>query len=86
MPHQSTLSSAIVVALETANPHEKAHATQYFIAAWRANQFTKLGRTLPPDRPARPAKPTLLPPLGVPRHRITAGNAGRIALLDAIAH
>ena len=86
MPHQSTLSSAIVVALETANPHEKAHATRDIVAAWRANHFTELGRTPPPDRPARPAKPTLLPPRGVPRRRITAGSAGRIALLHAIAH
>ena len=86
MPHQSTLSSAIVVSLETANPYEKAHATRAIAAAWRANHFTKLGSTPPPDRPARPAKPTLLPPRGVPRRRITAGSAGRIALLHAIAH
>ena len=86
MPHQSTLSSAIVIALETANPHEKALATRDVVAAWRANQFTELGHTPPPDRPARPAKPTLLPPRGVPRRRITAGSAGRIALLHAIAH
>jgi uncharacterized ferritin-like protein (DUF455 family) len=86
MPHQSTLSSAIVIALETANPHEKALATRDIVAAWRANQFSELGRTPPPDRPARPAKPTLLPPRGVPRRRITAGSAGRIALLHAIAH
>ncbi len=32
------------------------------------------------------AKPALLPPRGVPRSRITAGSAGRIALLHAIAH
>ena len=85
MPHQSTLSSAIVIALETANPHEKALATRDIVAAWRTNQFSELGRTPPPDRPARPAKPTLLPPRGVPRHRITAGSPGRIALLHTLA-
>ena len=67
MPHQSTLSSAIVSALETANPHEKAPATRDIVAAWRANHFTEIGRAPKPDRPARPAKPTLLPPRGAPR-------------------
>ena len=86
MPHQSTLSCAVVAAIETANPQEKAFATRDIVIAWRADHFTKLGRTPPPDRPARPEKPALLPPRGVPRRRITAGSDGRIALLHAIAH
>ena len=86
MSHQSTLSSSIVAALETAGPHKKANATRQIVAAWRANQITELGQTRPPDRPARPVKPALLPPRGVPRRRVTAGTAGRIALLHAIAH
>ena len=85
MPHQSTLSSAIVSALATANPHEKARATRDIVAAWRANHFTEIGRAPQPDRSARPAKRTLLPPRGVPRHRITAGSPGRIALLHTLA-
>ncbi len=48
--------------------------------------YTELGRTPPPDRTARPAKPSLLPPRGVPRCRITASSARRIALLHAIVH
>ena len=56
------------------------------MAAWRANHITELGQTRPPERPARPAKPALLPPRSVPRRRITAGTAGRVALLHAIAH
>ena len=86
MSHQSTLSSSIVAALETADPHKKATATQQIVAAWRANQITELGQSRPPDRPARPVKPALLPPRSVPRRRITAGTAGRVALLHAIAH
>ena len=86
MLHQSTLSSSIVAALETADPHKKANATRQIVAAWRANQITELGQIRPPNRPARPVKPSLLPPRGVPRRRITAGNAGRVALLHAIAH
>ena len=86
MSHQSTLSSSIVAALETADPHKKANATRQIVAQWRANQITELGQTRPPNRPARPVKPSLLPPRGVPRRRITANTAGRIALLHAIAH
>jgi len=86
MSHQSTLSSSIVAALETADPHKKANATRQIVAAWRANQITELGQARPPDRPARLVKPALLPPRSVPRRRITAGPAGRIALLHAIAH
>ena len=86
MLHQSTLSSSIVAALETVDPHKKANATRQIVAAWRAYQITELGQTLPPNRPARPAKPDLLPPRSVPRRRITAGTAGRVALLHAIAH
>ena len=86
MSHQSTLSSSIVAALETADPHKKATATQQIVAAWRANQITELGEARPPDRPARPVKPALLPPRSVPRRRITAGTDGRVALLHAIIH
>ena len=86
MSHLSTLTSSIVAALETADPHKKANATRQIVAAWRANQINELGQTCPPNRPARPVKPPLLPPRGVPRRRITAGNTGRVALLHAIAH
>ena len=56
------------------------------MAAWRANQITELGQTRPPNRPARLAEPALLPPRSVPRRRITADTAGRVALRHAIAH
>ena len=86
MSHQSTLSSSIVAALETADPHKKANATRQIVAAWRANHITELGQTRPPERPARPVKPELLPPRSVPRRRITTGTTGRVALLHAIVH
>ena len=41
MPHQSILSSAIVIALETAN-RMNGPATRDIVAAWRADQFTEL--------------------------------------------
>lgn len=45
-----------------------------------------LGETIaPPDRPARPAKPDLVPPGQVPRRRLGSPE-GRAALLHAIAH
>ena len=40
----------------------------------------------PPDRPARPDRPVLCSPRDLPRRRITASAAGRVALIHAIAH
>jgi uncharacterized ferritin-like protein (DUF455 family) len=82
----ATLTAAVVAALSTANPHDKATATRQLVAAWQAGCLSDLGSTAPPARPARPTKPALLPPRAVPRRRITAGAPGRIALLHAIAH
>ena len=56
MPYQSTLLSAIVSALETANPRETALATRDIVAAYLANRFIELSCTSPSDRPERPAK------------------------------
>ncbi len=61
-----------------------AHAAEW-IAARKAGEPLPVGRASPPDRPARPPRPELLPPREVPRRR--PGTAqGRIALLHALAH
>lgn len=46
----------------------------------------EVGSSTPPDRPGRPERPPLRPPRDVPRRRITSGEAGRVALLHALAH
>lgn len=45
----------------------------------------EVGRAAPPVRPARPDEPELLEPRDMPRRR-RGGEAGRVALLHAIAH
>lgn len=85
-PPVQTLSDAAVGCLLTADPVEKAQKTQAVATLWRQGVFADVGDTLPPDRPARPEKPELLPPGQVPRRKINRGTQGRIALLHALAH
>ncbi|WP_374646045.1 ferritin-like domain-containing protein [Tabrizicola sp.] len=75
--------------LATADGREKtalgrAHAAAWF-AARAAGQPLPIGRASPPDRPARPDRPELLAPRDVPRRR-PGSEAGRLALLHAVAH
>ena len=81
----TTLSQAAVAVLRAADPAEKCRLTRQAAADWRAGRLPGLGDTLPPDRPARPAKPALLPPKDMPK-RAYKGERGRIGLLHALAH
>lgn len=73
--------------LGTADPGVKAEKTLRAVKAWQIGEFI-VGPTRPPpaERPARPAKPTLLPPRDMPRRRANGSPASRVALLHAIAH
>src|SRR5438067_7989962 len=55
------------------------------MARWRAGGMP-VGDGVPPRRPARPARPVLLPPRDMPKRRNFGSTAGRIALLHALAH
>ena len=84
-----TLAERAVDVLTTADPMEKtaksrAHAADWF-AARAAGTPLPLGEAVPPDFPARPARPALLPPNEVPRRR-PGSVQGRKALLHAVAH
>lgn len=84
-----TLAEMAVEVLGTGDARGKArlslsHAATWF-AARAAGTPLPMGRATPPDRPARPARPELLPPNEVPRRR-PGSEAGRIALLHAVAH
>jgi len=80
------LASAACTVLLTSGPGDKATAAMRVAAAWRGGRITEIGTATPPDRPARPDRPTLRPPREVPRRRIGAAAQGRIALLHALAH
>jgi len=81
-----SLSELATAVLNTADPVEKARAAREAALAWRDMPGMTVGSSTPPDRPARPVRPPLRPPREVPRRRITSGEAGRIALLHALAH
>lgn len=80
-----TLGEAACSVLLTSDPKAKAASSREVAARWRAGDLSDECTALPPDRPARPAKPELLPPSKMPRRR---GGAlrNRIALLHAVAH
>ena len=84
-----TLAEMAVEVLTTADGREKTalgrkHAATWF-AARAAGVPLAIGQATPPDFPARPALPELLPPRDVPRRR-PGSPTGRIALLHAVAH
>ena len=61
------------------------HAATWFAARADGAEPIPVGTAHPPAFPARPAEPELLAPRDVPRRR-PGTEAGRIALLHAVAH
>ncbi len=82
----TSLAAVACHILSTADPRAKRRLTQEAAAAWRAGGIAKVGDARPPDRPARPARPELKAPREMPRRKIGAAPAGRIALLHALVH
>lgn len=84
-----SLAEMAVDVLTTADGRRKTHLSRQYAATWFAARASgtalEIGQALPPDFPARPAQPELLPPKDVPRRR-PGTLAGRQALLHAVAH
>ncbi len=78
-----------VEVLTTADGRDKTALSRKHAAAWfsarERGSPPPLGHSVPPDFPARPAKPQLLDPRDVPRRR-PGTAAGRLAILHAVAH
>ncbi|AOZ69969.1 hypothetical protein LPB142_12075 [Rhodobacter xanthinilyticus] len=89
LPCPESLAAAAVDVLTTADAMEKTGKSRAYARAWVAGRAAgapmPVGQAAPPLRPARPARPELLDPREVPRRR-PGSEAGRIALLHAIAH
>ena len=87
-PH-SGLAAAAEQVLRTADPWEKTRLSRRLAADWRACREAgvtpPIGTASPPDFPSRPDVPVLKEPKEMPRRR-PGTQAGRIALLHAIAH
>lgn len=71
--------------LKAASPDDKKAAAHDLAAHWREER--RLGQPVAsvPDAPNRPVTPKLVPPGEVPRRRL-GSEAGRCALLHAVAH
>lgn len=83
---QTSLGEAACRVLLTADPADKAAIARETATRWRAGELSADCRTPPPDRPARPAHPELLPPNKMPRRRVGSSLLNRVALLHAVAH
>ncbi|RMF39170.1 MAG: DUF455 family protein [Alphaproteobacteria bacterium] len=85
----ATLTDCARAVLGTADAREKCALSRAAARAWRearaAFRPMPLGPPGAPDHPARPERPELRDPRDMPRRR-TGSEAGRIALLHAIAH
>ena len=85
----TTLAEMAVEVLTTADGRAKTALSRRHAAAWHAARADgrplPVGHAAPPPRPARPEQPALLDPRDVPRRR-PGSEAGRIAMLHAVAH
>jgi len=81
-----TLSDRVVGVLGTPDAAAKAGAARAVASDWKAGIIPDIGRAAPRDRPRRPDKPELLRPRDMPRRGKAQSEAGRIALLHALAH
>jgi uncharacterized ferritin-like protein (DUF455 family) len=74
-----------VAILATADPVAKAAASRALAAAWSESAMA-VGQAEPPPRPARPKRPLLRPAKEMAKRRAFGSQAGRIALIHALAH
>ena len=84
-----TLTQMATEVLQTADGREKTAVSKSYAEAWfgarAAGEAIEIGTSNPPIHPARPNKPDLLSPRDVPKRK-PGSEAGRIALLHAVAH
>ncbi|QFT73233.1 hypothetical protein FIU92_09365 [Ruegeria sp. THAF33] len=85
-----SLTQMATEVLATAEGREKTALSKQHAAAWFASRKgdappIEIGTASPPLQPARPERPELLSPREVPKRK-PGTEAGRIALLHAVAH
>jgi uncharacterized ferritin-like protein (DUF455 family) len=82
----TSIAAAIRAALLTADSSAKAFAARAVARDWAAGRLTFAFDCTMPDRPARPARPKLLPPSQMPKRNKAGSERGRIALWHSLAH
>ncbi|WP_413205458.1 ferritin-like domain-containing protein [Rhodospirillum sp. A1_3_36] len=83
---QASLAEGACAILTTADPVEKVALTRTVAAAWADRPLRLEGeaQVMPPDRPARPLRPELLPPSKMPRR--STGPKNLVGLIHAVCH
>ena len=72
--------------LLAAEPADKVTRALALAADWKQQRAAFIARGNPPDRPARPERPPLLPPRAMPKRKAGGSQEKRVALLHALAH
>lgn len=67
-------------------PPDKIRAARLAARRWRRGMLDHRFDCAMPERPARPARPMLLPPARMPKRGRGGSARGRIAMLHALAH
>ena len=81
-----SLATACISVLQCSNPREKLMVARQVTRDWRLGRIDHRFDALPPDRPARPDQPELLPPHQMPRRGKGGSERARIAMIHALAH
>lgn len=82
----TSVAQACRAVLETADPYAKAMAARAAARRWRLGALAHEFDAAMPDRPARPARPLLLPPNRMPKRGKGGSERARVAMLHALAH
>lgn len=82
----ASLGQAACAVLTTADPETKARLSRRTARNWAEGRLTWQLDVSPPDRPAHPDQPILLPPNAMPKRGKAGSVRARIALLHALAH
>ena len=80
------LGSAACTILRTAPALEKANKTRRLARRWQSGRLAFRFADLPPDTPARPARPALLPPRQMAKRGKAGSARSQAALFHALAH
>jgi uncharacterized ferritin-like protein (DUF455 family) len=83
---RESVAAAIRSALLTSDARAKAMAARRTARDWRLGRLAWRFDVAMPDRPARPAKPELLPPARMPKRGRAGSERSRIALWHSLAH
>jgi uncharacterized ferritin-like protein (DUF455 family) len=83
---RGSLADGAVAVLTSPAPEDKVALTRSLAESWRSGALPIGDGAAPPQHPARPELPQLLPPNAMPKRRSGGARASRVALLHALAH